>query len=272
MHLQRIEYLVGLCLISALPSCVAASDDPGEDLDTASTEQAVSWTHLSWHKCTSLRCDVALDDPATSTCFLAGITGKLASGSPQDPAGANIVNNGSYWGLHILNPNYEDVSVMTACIANTANRVEASWHTGTAATEIANGTANRRCFLSGVYSYGATGFSTYASSVEVWRDGNSHFIGGSMPAGSNDTIFARCVDTTTREGSWEYGNNSANSAGGNLAYNPATGGVVCGLTAIGGRLTVTDPSRGVWIDYDSATRYWNWTFTPYTNARAFCVK
>ncbi len=248
--------------------------DPSEEVDTTTAEQAVSWTSLSWHSCTSQHCAVGLGSSADRTCFLAGIQGKLASGSGGYPAGANVVDNGSWgWILWIENPGYEDISVMTACIPNTANRVTAYWQTGTPAKEIAPGpSSTRRCFLSGVYSYGSTGFSTFSSNVKVWRDGNYHYIGGDMPAGSNDTIFATCVDVATNQGEYAYGNGTSSTVSGNLTYNPSSGGVVCGLTGFGGQFTTNNPGRGVIIDYNASTRYWNWTLSPWTGANALCVK
>jgi hypothetical protein len=271
------SHAAAACLLSSLAlaaGCLADGDEPLPDDETEATEQAVSWTSLQWHSCTSLSCTVSLGSSDDRTCFLAGIRGKLASGSSSYPAGANVVDNGSWgWILWIDNPGYEDISVMTACISNTANRVTAYWQTGTAAAEIPPGpSTTRRCFLSGVWNYSSTAFGTFSSNARVWRDGDYHFIGGTMPSGSNARIFATCVDVATNQGQYEYGNGTSSTVTGNLTYNPATGGVVCGLTGIGGQFTTNNPGRGVIINYDSATRYWNWTLSPWTGAWAMCVK
>lgn len=126
--------------------------------------------------------------------------------------------------------------------------------------------------MGGVHSYASPGFSTFSTNARIWRDGNSHFIGGTFPSGSKNRIFATCVDVATSQGVWQYGNGAATTFTGNLAYNPASGGVACGLTGIGGVFNTANPNKGAWISYDSSTRYWNWTLTPYTGAYALCVK
>ncbi|XXT19550.1 hypothetical protein WME94_55940 [Sorangium sp. So ce429] len=239
---------------------------------TASTAQAVSWTSTTWHTCSGSECSGNLGSTADRTCFLAGITGALAGGSSLNPVGANVSGATENWRVFIRNPNNNKISVMTTCIANTANRVTAHWYTGNAATLIPAGpSSTRRCFLGGVWSLNSTGFSTFASNVQVWRDGNDHFLGGSMPAGSSNSVFATCVDVPTSAGTWAYGNGTASTVTGNISYNPAAGGVACGLTSIGGKLTTASTSNGVVINYNSATRFWNWTFSPWTGADALCV-
>jgi hypothetical protein len=272
--INRIVSL-SLCSALALAGCVAdAEEEEILDEQTSTAEQAVSWTSLQWHSCTAKDCAVNLGSSDNRTCVLAGIRGKLSGGLSGYPAGANIVNNGS-WGynLYIENPGYEDISVMTLCIANTANRTTAYWQSGQPATEIAPGpSSTRRCFLSGIWNYNTTGFSGFSSNTKVWRDGNTHFIGGSFPSGSNVRVFATCVDVATNQGEYAYGNGVSSSYAGNLTYNPATGGVACGLTGIGGQFTTANPGRGVIINYDAGTRYWNWTISPWTGGNALCVK
>jgi hypothetical protein len=268
--------LLAAVVIGSLSFVAACTDneDPASAADeaTASTEQDVSWTSTTWHACSSLSCSWSLGDPATTTCFLAGLTGKLSAGSASYPAGANVVNNGTYWGLYILNPNYENIGVMTTCITATANRVSAGWYGG-AATQINNATATRRCFLAGIYNYNYKAFSTFDTNVQVWRDGAVHFIGGTLPSGSSVSVAATCVDVPTQDGSgWAYGNGTANTVVGNISYNSAPGGTACGLTGLGGQFLTADPNKGVWIGYDSSTRYWNWTLTPWTGAYANCVR
>jgi hypothetical protein len=177
------------------------------------------------------------------------------------------------WNLVMKNPAYDGISVMTTCIANTANRVTAYWQAGNPATEIAPGpSSTRRCFLSGVYNYSSTAFSTYSSNTVVWRDGNTHFLGGSMPSGAHAQITATCVDVATNQGVYTYGNGTSSTVSGNLTYNPASGGVACGLTGIGGAFTTKNPGRGVVINYNGGTRYWTWTLSDWTGADALCVK
>jgi hypothetical protein len=280
MKINAINRIASLSLFSALAlvGCVASGEEEeilvDDDVETSTTEQAVSWTSLQWHSCTSQECTVNLGSSDNRTCVLAGLRGKLSGGISGYPAGANIVNNGS-WGynLYIKNPGYEDISAMTLCIPNTANRTTASWQSSAYATEIAPGpSSTRRCFLSGIYNYNSTGFSGFSSNTKVWRDGNTHFIGGSFPSGSNVRVFATCVDIATNQGTYAYGNGVASSYAGNLTYNPSTGGVACGLTGIGGQFTTNNPGRGVIINYDGGTRYWNWTMSPWTGGNALCVK
>ncbi len=278
---QKLVTAVLIGSLSLFAACID-NEDPapsGDDTTapsttdtTASTQQAVSWTSTTWHSCSSLSCSWDLGDPATTTCFLAGMTGKLSSGSSEYPAGSAVVNNGTYWGLYILNPSYENISVMTTCITATANRVS-GWWGGGAATEIPNATATRRCFLAGVYSYNSKPFSIYNSYVQVWRDGAVHFLGGNMPSGASVSAQATCVDVPAQDGGgWSWGNGTANNASGNITYDAAPGGWACGLTGIGGEFLTADASKGVVIGYNSSTRYWDWTFSPWTQAWANCVK
>jgi hypothetical protein len=275
---NHIPSILAVCLLS-LSAC-ALEEEGGEavddeaELELGTTEQAVSWTALKWHSCTSLECGAHLGPSTDRTCFIAGIRGRLASGSTSYPAGANVVNNGSLgWNLYIENPNYDDISVMTTCIANTSNRVTAYWQAGTAAKEIPPGpSSTRRCFLSGIWNRNSTAFSTFSSNVKVWRDGNTHFIGGSLPSGSNATVFATCVDVATNQGEWAIGNGTGSTYTGNLAYNPASGGVACGLTGLGGAFTTNNPGRGTVINYDAGTRFWNWTINHLVGGNALCVK
>lgn len=273
--MNRLASLTLLSSLALAAGCIETGDeDVLDDLEIGTAEQAVSWTALQWHSCTSLSCTFSLGSSTDRTCVIAGISGRLASGSSAYPAGANIVNNGSWgWRLAIENPSYDDISVMSLCIANTANRTTASWHSGQPATEIAPGpNSTRRCFLSGLWNYNSTAFSTYSSNTVVWRDGNTHFLGGSMPAGSNMVAFATCVDVATNQGEYTIGNGTPNSYSGNLTYNPASGGVACGLTGLGGQFTTNNPGRGVIINYDSGTRYWNWSMSPWTGGDSLCVK
>jgi hypothetical protein len=265
-----MKRLATACIIFSLSGCISADDTEAPTTDT--TEQAVSWTSLAWHSCSSLSCRVNLGSSSDRTCFLAGISGMLASGTSSYPAGANIVDNGA-WGynLYILNPNYENIGVMSVCIANTANRVTASWQAGTYATQIAPGpNSTRRCFLSGIYSRNSIGFGSFSSSTLVWADGNYHYLGGSLPAGANDTAFATCVDIANDVGDYAYGNGTGTPFFGNLNYNSAPGGVACGLTGIGGQFT-TRSEPGVIVNYDGSSRYWNLSVAPWTGAWASCV-
>lgn len=245
-----------------------------DEVETSSTEQAVSWTALNTYSCNSdLDCQFNLGSSSDRTCFLAGIRGRLAAGITGYPAGANIVDNGS-WGynLYIKNPSYDDITVTTICIGNHSNKATASWNGG-AATQIPAGpNSTRRCFLSGIYNYNSTAFSTWSTNTKVWRDGNVHFLGGTMPSGSNVSVRAVCVDVATNQGEYAYGNGTNSSYSGNLTYNPATGGVACGLTGIGGKFTTVNPGSGVMIGYNSGTRYWNWSMSPWTGGNALCVK
>jgi hypothetical protein len=280
MKINAINRIISLSLFSslALAGCISDGEDEGlleeEGVELGTTEQAVSWTALKWHSCTSKDCTVNLGSSDNRTCFLAGLRGKLASGLSGYPAGANIVNNGSWdYNLYIENPLYEDISVMTVCIGNTANRVTANWQAGQPATLIPAGPNNtRRCFLSGIWNRSSTAFSTFASNTKVWRDGNQHFLGGSLPAGSSTSVNAVCVDVATHQGEYAWGNGVSTSYAGNLTYNPASGGVACGLTGIGGQFTTNNPGRGVLIGYNSGTRFWNWTMSPWTGGNALCVK
>lgn len=260
----------------ALAGCAVdgeTEEDLG-DVETSTTEQAVSWTALQWHSCTSQSCTISLGSSTDRTCFLAGLRGKLASGLTGYPAGANVVNNGSWgWRLVIENPGYEDISAMTTCIPNTANRVSASWQAGQPATAIPPGpSATRRCFLGGMWNRSSTAFSTFASNTKVWRDRNTHFLGGTMPGGSNLLVHATCVDVPTHQGEYAWGNGVSASYAGNLTYNPASGGVACGLTGIGGQFTTNNPGRGVIINYDAGTRWWNWSMSGWTGGNSLCVK
>src|SRR6185312_2222372 len=184
---------------AALMGCIDQGDpaDPADGADeakataTSSTEQSVSWTALQWHSCTSLNCGWNLGDPATSTCFIAGVTGKLADGSSSYPAGVTVVNNGTYWGLWVMNPSYDNISVMTTCIPNTGHRVEKSWSANSPATLISAGNSvNRKCFLAGIVNYNSKAFSTWEIDVTISRDPDNvdYWIGGSMPAGSSARI------------------------------------------------------------------------------------
>ena len=272
---------LSLCSVLALAGCISeeGEGEDGELLDddlgaeTSSTEQAVSWTSLNTFSCNSdLDCTFNLGPSTNRTCFVAGMRGRLTAGVAGYPAGAKIVDNGS-WGynLYIKNPAYNDITVTAICIGNTANRTTAFW-SGGAATQIPAGTASRRCFLSGLYNYNSTAFSTFATNTKVWRDGNVHFLGGNLPAGSQANVSAVCVDVPTNQGVYEYGNGTSSSFAGNLTYNPASGGVACGLTGIGGQFTTSNPGRGVMIGYNAGTRYWNWTLSPWTGGNVLCVK
>jgi len=280
MQKTHIHRLVTACLFSSLAfgaACVTEEGDadvPEDEVATSTAEQAVSWTLLRWHSCTARDCTVNLGPSTDRTCVLAGLRGKLAGGVPGYPAGANIVNNGSWgWNLYIENPGYEDVSAMSLCIPNTANRVTAYWNSGQPAKEIPPGpSSTRRCFLSGIWNSNTTGFSTFSSNATVWRDGNTHFVGGSFPAGSSVAAFATCVDVPTNQGEYAWGNGVSTPHTGNLTYNPVSGGVACGLTGIGGQFTTNNPGRGVIINYDAGTRYWNWSFSGWTSGNALCVK
>jgi hypothetical protein len=276
----RNRIMVSLCSTLALAGCISEGEEEGEiledetEVETSTTEQAVSWTAVNWHSCDSqLDCSVNLGSSTNRTCFLGGIRGKLAGGSSSYPTGAKIVNNGS-WGynLYIKNPGYNDISVMSVCIGNTANRTIATWNGGSAVTIPPGPSSTRRCFLSGVYNYNSTAFSTFATNTKVWRDGNTHFLGGNLTSGSSVSVGAVCVDVPTNQGVYEYGNGTSSSYAGNLTYNPASGGVACGLTGFGGKFTTSNPGSGVIIGYNSGTRYWNWTMSPWTGGNALCVK
>lgn len=272
--MNKLAPFILLSSLALAAGCIeTGEEDTVEDLELGTAEQAVSWSVIQWHACTQQNCTVSLGSSTDRTCVMAGISGKLASGSSAYPAGARVLDNGSAWQVVIHNPGYEDISVMSLCIPNTANRTTVSWHSGDAATTIAPGpSSTRRCFLSGLWNRSSTAFSTYGSNTVVWRDGNTHFLGGSMPAGSNVTTFATCVDVATFQGQYTIGNATPNFYSGNLAYNPASGGVACGLTGLGGQFTTLNPERAVYIDYNAGTRYWTWSMSPWTGGDSLCVK
>lgn len=268
---------------AALMGCIDQGDpaDPADSADeakataTSSTEQSVSWTALQWHSCTSLNCGWNLGDPATSTCFIAGVTGKLADGSSSYPAGVTVVNNGTYWGLWVMNPSYDNISVMTTCIPNTGHRVEKSWSANSPATLISAGNSvNRKCFLAGIVNYNSKAFSTWESDVTISRDPDNvdYWIGGSMPAGSSARIDARCVDIPLNYGGWSEWWGVNYTATLNLAFNPASNGVACALTGIGGLFDKANANNGAYINYNPDTRYWNWTLSPGVHAYSECFK
>jgi hypothetical protein len=138
----------------------------------------------------------------------------------------------------------------------------------------AGASVGRKCFLAGVYNDNHNGFSTWESDATISRDpdGVDYWIGGSFPAGSTVKVAARCVDIPINYGDyriwWGYPTNHT----GNLAFNPASSGVACALTGIGGLFTTTNQSKGVWLNYDPSTRYWNWSFTPGVHATSECFK
>jgi len=275
MHLFKGIFSALVISSFSLAGCVgdspegsASSTDGPDPAATSTIDQAVAGTSLTWHPCSSTSCTVPLGGSAGQTCFLAGITGTLATGTPSAPAGVNIVDDGTNYTLYILNPTLGNIGAMTTCITNTANRVTASWFSPNGATQIPQSpTSNRRCFLSGVISYNWAGFSTFASNAHVLPQGNAYYITGAFPAGSEDSIYATCVDASD-VGDYSYGNGSSASFFGNLNFNP--GGVACGLTGVGGQFIVrTNP--GVMVNYNSATEYWNLSVAPSTGAWAECV-
>jgi hypothetical protein len=263
------------CIDQGDPADSADTADEATATSTSSTEQAVSWTALQWHSCTSLNCGWSLGDPATSTCFIAGVTGRLAAGSSSYPAGVTVVNNGTYWGLWVMNPSYDNISVMTTCIPNTGHRVEKSWSANTPATLISAGNSvNRKCFLAGIVNYNGKAFSTWESDVTISRDPDNvdYWIGGSMPAGSSARIDARCVDIPLNYGGWSEWWGVNYTATLNLAFNPASNGVACALTGIGGLFDKANTNNGAYINYNPDTRYWNWTLSPGVHAYSECFK
>jgi hypothetical protein len=271
----------GMALIASLAFAGCMDQEGGDtndtdspDTETASTEQGVNGTALSWHGCTQLDCGWNIGNPATQTCFVSGITGKLASGTGEYPAGVMVVNNGTYWGLWVSNPSYENIGVMTTCITNTANRVSTEWMAGTPSTLISGGNASRKCFLAGVYNYNGKGFSTWESDATIKRDpdGLDYWIGGSFPSGSTVKIGATCVDIAENYGDWGEWWGYSTTLNGTLAFNPASNGVACGLTGIGGLFTTADQSKGVVINYNTSTRYWYWTMTPGVHGYAECFR
>jgi hypothetical protein len=275
-----IRFATGLMVSSlAFAGCMDQGDSPedttADEPATSSTAQSVSWTALQWHSCTSLSCGWSLGDPATSTCFIAGVTGRLADGSTSYPAQVAVINNGTYWGLSIANPSYNNISVMTTCIPNTGHRSEASWYAGAAAKLIPAGAGvNRKCFLAGITNWSPKAFSTWESNVTISRDPDNvdYWIGGDFPAGSNMRVDARCVDIPYNYGDWNIWWGYPTNYTGTLAFNPASSGVACALTGIGGPFTTSDATKGVVINYDASTRYWNWSFTPGIHGYSECFK
>ena len=245
----------------------ACTDDLDDDV-TGEAEQAVSGAQLRTVNCSDLRCDVPLGDPDTQTCFLIGIRGRLASGSPSYPAGANIVGNV----LHILNPSYEHIGVTTACTNSIGHRLTVTAQLPSLLPfTVPNATASQRCFLSGIYNYNSTAFSTPSQSVEVKPTGGTNYILSSLQLGSQVQVSATCFDAT-RVDEFSYSNSGSTMLQKVLSFNPTTGGtVVCGLQKVQGQFTTTSSNSGVSISYDSLTRYWFEHIWPDVGSRAFCV-
>ena len=250
-------------------------DEPAPVEDKTPGEQNLTGASMNWYSCASDECNIDVGNFASETCFIGGIKGKLSSGTSAKPIGVHVDVDGTDWNLRILHPTGENLQALVTCIPATANRaVSYFWREYLPATEIGGGPnpSKRRCFVQGIYSLSSTTFNSLSRYVNIWRDGNSHFIGGDLSSTGKATVWATCVDTNVAYNPYWYGNGSGSAVTGNVVYNPtgANKFVGCGLTGIGGQLTST--SRGWNLGYDYGTRYYTMRAAAYSAGGASCVE
>jgi hypothetical protein len=258
--------------------CMDADDSPDS---LGATEQNVSSTLLAFNSCANGSCDVAIDTAFGNVCFLAGVVGDLTDASGSVPAGAWVdnINNGqntNQWWIHLRSPNANNIGAMTACIP-AATYTHASWYAGNAGM-VVHGSATTRCFMSGVenfnYRYAYSGFDSNAfiDRKPVGR-GVDQILNGFFPVGSNIRLDMNCTDIPTSWGDWNYGNGTASGVTFNLAANdPPYGGVVCGLTGLGGQFATKSSNDGVLIQYSSGTSTWGIEISAWKGMHAECVR
>jgi hypothetical protein len=272
--LSAFQVACGLALFGCGVQDVGAPgevpDDGAEDVALGETEQSVAWTAGSFHSCTTGTCFVDLGPSSDRTCFLAGIWGSLSNAS------ASILSYADgRVRLRLGTPVGQRIGAMAMCVAGNTHAIDAFWTAGHAATPI-NGTvtSSRRCFLTEIdNNVSVRGFDNTTDFARVWKDSSGQwFLGGSVASSAGTRAAATCVDIPDDMGTWGIvaGAGAGNTVGFDLAEN--VGGVVCGLTKLGGNFTTNSLSDGLGIDYDAGTRLWNIKAVNGKQATAICVR
>jgi len=252
---------------STEPSAEESAD--AADVALGSTTQAVTWSG-STYSCTGGACYTDLGLSANRTCFLGGIYGSLHE------AGVSIFRYADgHYKLRIGTPDGQKLSATAICISGATNLIQKYWSGGDAATAIGGTvTSTRRCFLTQIENNVVNrGFDNTGDYARVWKDSvGNWFLGGSLSGGATSTAGAVCIDVPSDRGTWGIVANAG--AGNTVAFDVAedTGGVVCGLTKLGGNFTTNSFSDGLGLDYNAGTHFWNVKAINGKQATIHCVR
>jgi len=193
--------------------------------------------------------DIDMGPSNTQTCFLTGIRGNLKGRDtfPHTPlASVGVYEEGGHWRLKTRHGVGTGVSGSATCISNVANRVSMSWSeckTFSCAFSFVPVNANRRCFLTSIWSRaGMTFHNSGDSRPGLLISKQTIFPGGGAPSydawvlkgwTSNDASepangggTAHCVDFPgggVADGAWD-GNSTTPMCNG-----PSTVGLLRGI-------------------------------------------
>jgi hypothetical protein len=253
---------LALPLAFAAEGCAVQTADgtsaPADEKVATSSEAFNGGWGYTWNVSSQSSLDMGAD--ANKSCFLAGVTGNLVS-----ELGFETVTQGSYVQINRRNGHYYldiDPSVggepeggTVFCVPTVANRTTPvthfNWNSQTAPTFLGAATPGRQCFLTGVeniseQSEAHQDFSEAGDSLQVFKSGNSWYLGGTGVAAGQ----AACVDVSGVAGGWEWIAPTYGTATHDLAG--AGGGVTCMLTGIGGSFKANSWSDGVVISEEQS--------------------
>lgn len=262
---------------ASLTGCVDADEQASGDepLGEITAAFSANWTY-SWGSTNPSSADIGT--ATNRTCFLTGITGEFEpfyspfSAIPSVPASAGVRVNPDtgHWEIFV-SPQSGALGVYARCVNVTSTEYWASITYGSSANELDLGpaTSARRCFLAsltnnvyrdgngvGWWGFVNTGHWVNADNpysgdhvrivARVAPDFTAHWYvtADEPPSLSWVQAYARCFNISENDGSWQW-----------IAGDPGTrqdpltnvSGATCGLTGVGGRLTVSDYTDGVYI-------------------------
>ncbi|WP_437589292.1 hypothetical protein [Sorangium sp. So ce1000] len=274
-HLGPVLALLVAPLALGCVSEVGHEDEGALDEPVGEAQAAVGWWSYGWG--CSGSCELNLGSDTDRTCFLSGVWGKLGASSQ---ASVRVTRSGGQWTLYVDSASGQNLGANAVCVNTVENRTgQYTWTWGPGdglPTSMGFGTSSRRCFLTQVTSNGAFKYNNWITDyARVLKDVSGEwFLEGASTTGVDTpvtaTVKAICVDVPQNYGAWQW------IAGNNHRIDPlandSIGGVVCGMTGLGGPFTSNSWTDGVWLEYNSTTLDWEQHTVNNKTAWSQCVR
>lgn len=274
--------VVAVLATSAMGCVVNAADEEqaAEEPAIAEVQQGIGWSIFAWGSLNAPPLDLGPD--TTQTCVLAGVAGDLNDGGVWQQAWASSATvrrkNGRYQlaahggGDYGGNPTNNPVGAHAVCFPTTAGRTGDVWEPGQAAKNLGAITAQRECFLAGVWGVAGT-WRLDGNFVEVRKNFslNRWELHGNLTKNpvtdEKPGAMATCIDlpNTTRL-PFDYEAGTAPVTVDLIHQSNAA----CALQRVQGRFEFQDWSNGTLL-IAGAGGNWDLTLGPRKRGRGVCL-
>jgi len=197
--------VLALCLSLLAPACGADAGLQSEDSSLGEREQAFTsnW-NFSWGVTSSSSIDIG--SSVGRTCFLTGMVGNFRSSSAGSNLGVEVALHPNNYTLGVTTDGVS-LGAYARCVGSAAGRTaEGFWQTGDSPRVLGPATGNRRCFLTGLFTFRdiptQQGFRSDSDNVRVEvKNGNWQLTGTQSGL---VIAHAGCMNVSSDVGSWTW--------------------------------------------------------------------